>query len=148
MQWLAAIGQRALFGVVLLLAVLGSLGSANYVRNAHLDEGNKPRPYKGVSDADVDALIEAYSLKRDALAARLKGAADHSKIMDGYAPADFAGKLDAFEAFQVKNEGWLDTNRSRLEMVVELEKLEFERQLRRQREEGSWAPIFRRVFTF
>ncbi len=137
------------FIVFLLLVIgMGGLGFANYKRNAHLEEGTKPRPYKSFSDADLDALIEAYSGQRDGLANRLKGSGDRTKIMDGYAPSDFAGKLEAFEQFQRKNESWRDTNRSRLEMVVELERLEFETAFRRQRKEDPWTPIFRRIFTF
>ena len=133
---------------LLLVIALGGLAFANYERNAELEEGTEPRPYRGFSDADIDTLIEAYSAQRDGLANKLKGSGDRTKVMDGYAPADFAGKLDAFEDFQHKNEAWRDTNRSRLEMIVDLEKLEFEQKIRRQRKEDPWTPIFRRVFTF
>ena len=67
--------------------------------------------------------------------------------MDGYAPSDFGGKVNAFENFQRKNEAWRGTNRSRLEMVVELEKLEFEKQYRRKRKESPWEAILKRVVT-
>ena len=136
------------FIVCLTVAIgLGGLGFANYIRNAHLEEGTKPRPYKGFSEAEVDALIVAYTGERDGLSNRLKNTGDRTKIMDGYAPSDFGGKVNAFENFQRKNEAWRGTNRSRLEMVVELEKLEFEKQYRRKRKESPWEAILKRVVT-
>ena len=85
----------------------------------------------------------------DGLQARLsRTGGDNTRIMDGYAPADFDGKLKAFEQFQRKNNSWRDTNRARLEHEVELEKIQKELAIRERGLDDEFTRIKRRVLTF
>lgn len=51
-------GSRAL-PLLVLLALLGGAGAWNYQRNLAVEEA-LPRPYKGYSDADLEAMTAAY----------------------------------------------------------------------------------------
>ena len=136
--------------IVLVLGVaLGIGGYTNYERNAHLDEELRDRPYAGYSDADLDSLTNAYEGEMSGLQARLgKAAGDNTRVMDGYAPADFDGKVKAFEQFQRKNNAYRDTNRKRLGHQVELENLQKEQRIRSEGLNDEFTRIKRRVLTF
>jgi hypothetical protein len=136
---------------VLLIATVGVglAGFANYHRNAPLDRELEVRPYGTISDDDLKALIEAYSMERDGAVARLGGKRnDRTRVMDGFAPGDLDGKLKAFDSFQRKNERWRDHNRQRIEFNIELEKLKTEQGIRDRGLHEERNRILRRVLTF
>ncbi len=140
---------KLFLGILVLVVGLGAAGYANYERNAPLDEELKDRPYKALAEDDLNALSSAYQKELDGLSGRLKATAgDKTGIMDGYAPADFDGKVKAFESFQRKNNSWRDTNRLRLEHEGELEKIEKERRIRSEGLDDETTRILRRVLTF
>ena len=56
--------------ILALLAGLGAAGAYNYQRNTAEEERAAPRAYRGYSDADIAALIEAYEQEVEALEAR------------------------------------------------------------------------------
>ena len=65
-----------------------------------LDQELKNRPYQAYSLEDLEKLTSAYQGQMDGLQARLaRTGCDNTRIMDGYAPADFDGKVKAFEQF-------------------------------------------------
>ena len=139
------------FILVLLLLVVGVgvAGFANYQRNEALDQELQHRPFKAYSLEDLQKLSSAYQGEMDGLQARLsRTAGDNTRMMDGYAPADFDGKLKAFEQFQRKNNSWRDTNRARLEHEVELEKIQKELAIRERGLDDEFTRIKRRVLTF
>ena len=55
--------------LLLLLAVLAGLGGYNYQRNLEA-EAQEIRPYRGYSDADLEALENAYRAELEVLDAR------------------------------------------------------------------------------
>jgi hypothetical protein len=56
-----------------LLAALGGAGAWNYNRNLRAEEA-EPRPYRGYTDADLAALLEAYEGELEGLRGRSGGA--------------------------------------------------------------------------
>jgi len=74
--------------ILVLLVILGAAGEYNYQRNLAAEESKAPRTYRGYSDAEIAALIEAYQQEVEALEARYG-----------------AAKSDTFE---VKNGGLID----------------------------------------
>jgi len=135
--------------LVLLVVGLGVAGFANYQRNEPLDHELQNRPYQAYKIEDLQKLENAYQGEMDGLQARLsRTGGDNTRMLDGYAPADFDGKLKAFERFQRKNNSWRDTNRARLEHEVELEKIQSELSIRERGLDDELTRIKRRVLTF
>ena len=135
--------------LLLLVAGVGIAGFANYQRNEALDHELQNRPLKAYAIEDLEKLANAYQGEMDGLQARLsRTGGDNTRIMDGYAPADFDGKLKAFEQFQRKNNTWRDTNRARLEHEIELEKIQKELAIRERGLDDEFTRIKRRVLTF
>jgi hypothetical protein len=65
--------KRALGITILILALLAMLAAAgeyNYQRNKAAEESAAPRAYRGYSDAEIAALIEAYEQEVETLEAR------------------------------------------------------------------------------
>lgn len=139
----------ARFFIVLVLVVsgLGLAGWINYERNAHLDQELADRPYATLSDADLEALIEAYDQERARWAARSRSGDDRTRVMDGYAPSDLQGKLQAFDRFQRKNEAWREANRARLDQEVVIEALRREQDIRNRGLHRERNRILRRLLT-
>ena len=124
-------------------------GFANYQRNEPLDNELKDRPYATLSDADLDALLQAYEGERMGLENRLNAyAEDRTGVMDGFAPSDLGGKLDAFDSFQRKNNSWRETNRAKLSHEVELDRLNKEKGIRTRGLHIERNRIWRRLTTF
>ena len=135
------------FVILVMVAAIGAF--SNYQRNAALDEELRERPYASLSDKDLNALLGAYQGQVEGLKNRLGNPkADRTGVMDGFAPADFDGKLRAFESFQRKEHRWRDTNRSKLENQIEVEKLQKERGIRDRGLHQERNRILRRVLTF
>ena len=140
---------KAFAGLLILVVAVAVGGYYNYHRNAHLDDELKNRPYAGLSDADLDALLQAYQGEMKGLEGRLAGyGKDRTRVMDGFAPADLHGKVQAFESFARKNNSWRDVNRQRLGHEVEVEKLEREKNIRAQGLHIEKNRILRRLLTF
>lgn len=141
--------MKILAVLVLLPLLLVGAAFSNYQRNAPLDEELRNRPYKSISDKDLAALLEAYKGEMQGFETRMnRFSKDRTKVMDGFAPADYDGKVRAFESFQRKNESWRDANRARLGHVVELEKLEHEKSIRDRGLHIEKNRILRRITTF
>ena len=58
---------------------------------------------------------------REALARK---SSDPTQVMNGFAAADFSGKLNAFDEFQVRNRAYKQVNGVALEHEIEIEVLE------------------------
>ena len=138
------------FATLLFLVIaVGTAGFVNYQRNAPLDDELHDRPYGTLSDDDLGALLAAYDMEHRAAVSILhKHSGDRTRIMDGYAAADFGGKVKAFESFQRSNNQWRDTNAGRLELETELEKLETEQRIRERGLHIEQNRILRRLLTF
>lgn len=136
-------------GLIVLLAIATIGGFANYTRNAPLDAELANRPYATLSEADLDALLQAYTSEQQGLQNRLNNyAQDRTGVMDGFAPADLGGKVNAFDSFQRKNNKWRDTNREKLSHEIELEKLTKEKNIRARGLHVERNRVWRRVTTF
>jgi len=64
--------------ILALLVILGAAGEYNYQRNKVAEESAAPRSYRGYSDAQIAALIEAYEQEVEALEARYGEAKSHT----------------------------------------------------------------------
>jgi hypothetical protein len=64
--------------ILALLVILGAAGGYNYQRNKAAEERDAPRSYMGYSDAEIDALIEAYQQEVEVLEARYDAAKNRS----------------------------------------------------------------------
>ena len=136
-------------GLILSLAIVSIGGFVNYQRNAHLDQELEQRPYASLSDEDLDTLKQAYEGERQGLQNRLNAyPEDRTGVMDGFAPADLGGKLDAFDSFQRKNKSWRDTNRERLSHEIDLDKLNKEKSVRTRGLHIEHNRVWRRLTTF
>ncbi len=133
--------------LVLLLGLIGAGGYANYQRNAELDQELEFRPYAGLSDADLDALLEAYQQELSQIEDSLGNGPDGS-VFRGTKPADLGGKLKAFERFQQENERWKRGHREAINQKVVLDALRQEQAVRRAGLHKPWRRIMRRVTTF
>ena len=133
--------------LVLLLGLIGAGGYANYQRNAELDQELEFRPYAGLSDADLDALLEAYQQELSQIEDSLGNGPDGS-VFRGIKPADLGGKLKAFERFQQENERWKRGHREAIKQKVVLDALRQEQAVRRAGLHRPWRRIIRRVTTF
>ncbi|MFI5317318.1 MAG: hypothetical protein ACHQ6T_16585, partial [Myxococcota bacterium] len=118
-------GKALLLLIVLVAAVAGG-GYYNYNRNAGMEADlAKPRPYAGVSSADLAKLIAAYQgdIKRAKQATAAAPAGEDA--IDRRDSSDLGGKADAFAGFQRENERWKAQRGRVMEQQVELEKLLF-----------------------
>jgi hypothetical protein len=140
---------KALVVFVILVMVVAIGAFSNYQRNAPLDEELRDRPYASLADKDLNALLGAYEGQVAGLQSQLGNPkADRTGVMDGFAPADFDGKLKAFDRFQRQESRWRNTNRSKLENQIEVEKLQKERGIRDRGLHEERNRILRRVLTF
>jgi hypothetical protein len=137
-----------LLGLALMILVLGAGGGAyfNYQRNAPMDTELAFRPYKGLSDADLDALIEAYRTNITSLTQQLGSGPDDSGFQR-VRPGDFSGKLEAFERFQEENERWKAGHRQTVEGKVVVDALLQEKSIRDRGLHKESVRIMRRVTT-
>ena len=134
--------------MLLTIVVLGTLGVLNYRRNEPLDAELQNRPYKGLSDADVELLIEAYRTQKGQIERKLERVAGREDPMDRYAPADLAGKLQGFDRAQKNASRWREVHGEVLEQEVELERLAHEQSIRARGLDDERVRIWRRVSTF
>ena len=140
---------KVLLGFLIVVVALCGAAYANYERNAPLDAELRDRPYAGLADKDLKALLDAYKAEKRGYQTQLaKSGGDRTTVMDGLAPADYHGKVKAFESFQRQNERWRDVNRQRLSHEVEVEKLEREASIRARGLHIEKNRILRRLTTF
>ncbi len=133
---------------VLVLVVVGA-GFANYHRNAPLDQELEDRPYARYGMADIEALLLAHTAERDRIREVLaRKSSDPTQVMNGFAAADFSGKLNAFDEFQVRNRAYKQVNGVALEHEIEIEVLEREKQIRKRGLDDPRQRILRRLLTF
>lgn len=140
---------KALAVMALLVVGIGVAGFANYQRNAHLDREFGDRPYKGISEADLRALRDAYRAELGRFERKLGSySSDRTKVLDGFAPGDMGGKAKAFDSFQRQNKAWREVNLQRIERELELEKIAAELALRERGLDDPVKRFWRRVLTF
>jgi hypothetical protein len=135
-----------------MMAALIALGGWNYQRNAHLaEEAKVPRPYKGLSAEQLDALLAAYTqekAKYQQSLAKMEGKVEDAS--GSYAPSDLTGKLGGFERAQKQVARYNDVHSAILDREVEIDKLQQERALRQSGvdSDSPWALTLRRIVTF
>lgn len=132
--------------IVLAVVVLGVAGFWNYDRNEHLDKDLEVRPYAGLSDGDLDGLLEAYEAQAATLQQSLGGGPDDSGLRR-IRPHDLGRKVEAFERFQAENRRWKEGHRKALASQVEIDRLRRERKIREAGLDQEWRRILRRVIT-
>ena len=139
------------FFLSLLVAVLvvGGGGAINYYRNAPLDAELEDRQFERYADADLEALLAAHKMERDRIRKALsKKSNDPTSVMNGFAAADFHGRLNAFDKFQVRNSAYKRVNAVALEHEVEIEALEWEQGIRARGLDDPKQRVWRRITTF
>jgi hypothetical protein len=123
-------------------------GAYNYHRNAYLDEELEFRSYRGIKDADLALLTDAYQDELKGLQTRYTSLGDPAQL-----PPEKGGRpevrvnLRQFERTQRANERRKDLHREILEREVELEQLRTEQRIRDLRLDQAWRRILRRVTT-
>ena len=133
--------------LLLLLVLLVGLGGAwNYRRNEPLDEELAFRPYAGVSDEDLQALLDAHQERVLHMAQDFTGGGPDTS-MRHLAPSDFRGKIKQFERFQQDHERWRQGRREMLSEQTMVDAVEHERSIRRRGLHQPWGRIMRRVTT-
>ncbi len=138
--------MRALVVAVVLLLGLGGAGFVNYQRNAPLDRDLEFRPYKGLSEADLGALRDAYEKSVSHMEGSL-GTPDDG-VFRRVKPGDFQGKVQAFERFQKENERWKDGHRAALENRATIDAIKREQGIRKAGLDNPWRRILRRATSF
>ena len=135
---------------LLLLILLGvpGLGFYNYHRNAHLDQELQNRTYANLSDADLNALAEAYRGEVDRLRRMLTEDPDGQAALDGIAAGDFGRKVKRFESFQQENREWKAARGQAMEREAALEELERELSIRERRLDEPLQRVKRRLLHF
>lgn len=133
-----------LFLLVVLLLVGG--GYVNYQRNAHLDKDLEFRPYKGLSDEDIQTLIQAHGDQVQQMASSLAGQAPDARV-EHLAPSDIQARLEAFESFQSEHQRWRDSRRELLSGQVMVDALRKEQEIRAAGLDKPWMRVLRRATT-
>jgi len=141
--------RQFLVSVLVVVCVVAGAGFVNYHRNAPLDQELEDRPYARYGTADIEALLVAHESERD----RIRGAlsrkgSDPTQVMNGFAAGDFDGKLNAFDEFQVRNQAYKQVNGAAIEHEVEIEALEYEKQIRARGLDDPRQRVLRRILTF
>lgn len=141
-------GQALKLSIVLMAVLAGGAGF-NYVRNEPLDADLVGRTYATLSDEDLVALVSAYQDQARAIESNgAPSSQDPTRMLDGFAPSDFQGKLQAFDRFQRLNATQNETRRLLLEQNAAVDALEKEQALRRTGVHREWGRIKRRLLTF
>ena len=147
-RWTIALTMAPNARIVLIgLIVLVVGGAYNYHRNRGLDEDLAFRPYRGVADADLAVLAQAYEEELEALQRRYETFAKPSDVESQPSASDVIVRVTDFERTQRVNERRKALHRKILEREVELETLKTEQRIRREGLDRHWKRIFRRVIT-
>jgi hypothetical protein len=129
----------------LVLLVAGG-GYLNYNRNAHLDADLEFRPYKTLSDEDIQTLIDAQGEQVQQMVSSLSGQAPDARV-GHLAPSDMQARLEAFESFQSEHQRWRESHRELLSGQVMVDALRKEQEIRAAGLHKPWVRILRRVTT-
>lgn len=136
----------------LLIAALVALvagGAWNYHRNAkRVAEDEEPRPFKGLSLQELDALFAANQEERDRYKAVLQGLEKQGSPVSEYAPSDLQGKLTGFDRASRVAARWDAVRSAMLDREVEMDQIQKERRKRGAGEETSLGLVWRRITTF
>lgn len=130
----------------MLLGLVCGGGYYNYQRNAHLDKDLKFRPFAGITDPELQVLVEAYETKMQHMA-RNFGASGPQVHNRRAAPSDLPSKVAAFEQFQRENERWKEGRRQILSESATIDQLRHEQKIREQGLHKPWVRMMRRVTT-
>ena len=126
--------------------LVGGAGAYNYHRNAQLDADFQFRPYKGLSDSELEVLIAAYDEEIETLGRHRERFQDPSEKLDRVS-SYIADRIEAFEESQQRNESWKKLRRSMMERQVAVEEIRTEQEIRRSGVDKEWRRILRRVTT-
>jgi hypothetical protein len=120
---------------------------ANYVRNAPLDAELANRPYGGLSDADLDAMLSAYESDVARKRAQLESEPVTNEHTDPGQYGAYAEKVAAFERFQRGNNDWKQRRGRVAEQQLTLDGLRHEKSIRQRGLHRPWARMLRRITT-
>lgn len=135
-------GGNQLVLLLVLLGLLGGVGAWNYQRNLAA-EAQEVRPYRTVSEGDLETLIAAYEGEIAQLESRYTRAR-----RQGAAAAPAGGdRFDAFEQAQQRGRAVREVGYRLSEREAALEELRKEQQRRAQTGEGLQR-ILKLAFTF
>jgi hypothetical protein len=137
--------------IVLLLVLLVGLplvGGFNYMRNAPLDDELKDRPYAGISDADLAALLAAYGKQVEHARAALTTEPDSYALNDPGRFGQYGEKVEAFEKFQRSNDQWKQARGQLFSEQTTLQALQREDSIRQRGLHRPLPRIWRRISTF
>jgi hypothetical protein len=137
---------RAFVFLLGFLALLAGGGAYNYHRNAYLDEATQFRPYRGLSDADLQTLLRAYESRHKRMQTNFAGPGPDVAV-EHLGASDLGGKVKAFDHFEVEHQRWKEGRREMLGEEVTVDSLRKEQALRRQGLDNPWTRILRRATT-
>jgi hypothetical protein len=137
--------MRTLLIMVVLLGVPIAAG-VNYMRNEPLDEELKDRPYAGITDAELEALLGAYKNELGRSAVEAEPGTD--AFNDPARFADYEEKVQAFEKFQDSNESWKHARGQLFGKQTTLQVLQHEASIRARGLHRPLPRIWRRISTF
>ena len=130
--------------VLALLVILAAAGEYNYQRNLAAEERAAPRAYRGYSDAEIAALIEAYEQEVEALEARY-GAAK-SRTVETRSGGLIGEQIREFERAQQAGASTRSMGADFAERDAVLRELRREQSLR-ESPTDSLKLLLRRLFT-
>ncbi len=137
---------NATAGILALLAVLGllaGLGAWNYFRNLH-SEQQVFRPYRGVSDAELAQLVDAYKSEVERAGARYGAAQEASGNVRNHQL--LAERLGEFERVRRRSERTRELGAKTAELETTLRAVEEERRFR-ESERDHMAVFLKRLLT-
>jgi len=134
--------------LIALLLGIPMIGGLNYLRNAPLDEELVNRPYGGLSDADLDALLAAYEGEVERTREAVAHEPSMHEVNDPGKFGDYGDKVEAFEKFQYSNESWKRERGQLFGKQNTLEALLHEKSIRARSLDEPTGRIWRRISTF
>jgi hypothetical protein len=129
--------------LLLLFAVAIGIAGWNYHRNLEAERAEL-RPYRGYAEADLDALVEAYSAHSEASEARWEATSERRAAVREKAYLD--EKVAEFERVQAVARGTRETRQRWAEAQATLSEIEKEKR-RRAAERDAWRVHLRRLTT-
>jgi hypothetical protein len=137
-------GGSRVFPLLVLLALLGGGGAWNYQRNLAAEEA-MPRPYKGYSDSDLEAMSGAYTQEIEQYTKRWEQA--RGRRMQASTQGLVGDAAQEFERVQGHTSEVRALKRDLAERQVTLDKIAEELDYRRSLGKG-WQLHLRRLTTF
>lgn len=127
--------------LALLVVLLAALGGANYLRNLRAEEA-VPRPYQSYSDAEIEALVEAYRTEAESLDRRLEDVRKGRVAPSG--GTLIGDRVEDYERARRKGERVRGLAREAADREATVEELERERAIR-ERLDGGWRLHWERL---